>query len=128
VNTLKITLKVIVLLAFTNVLPAQAQINPNFLNDELSAASRSISEGHVKQGRDRLVTLLRQIDPAKDKDSYWRTSATLVEFLSQIEDHPQALQVLNSIFSTKIPENQPAYRQWMQFYVQPQLGRFGKGR
>ena len=78
--------------AFAHILPAQAKIDSNFVTSELRAASRSINEGHVKQGCDRLAALLRQIDPNLDKDDYWRTSATLVEYLTDIEDHPSFFQ------------------------------------
>ena len=121
---LKNTLRIIVFLAFA-LLPAQAEIDSHHVDEELIAAGKSVNEGHVKAGYERLLALLRQIDPAKDKD-YWRVSATLVEFLSQIEDHPQAAQLLNSIIATKIPETQPAYRQWMQFYIGRNLAYSGK--
>ena len=121
---LKNTLRIIVFLAFA-LLPAQAEIDSHHVDEELIAAGKSVNEGHVKAGYERLLALLRQIDPAKDKD-YWRISATLVEFLSQIEDHPQAAQLLNSIIATKIPETQPAYRQWMQFYIGRNLAYSGK--
>jgi hypothetical protein len=122
---LKNALPIILLIAFAGVLPAQADIDSHYLDAQLTVASKSVNEGHVKAGYDQLVALLNQIDPTKDRESYWRVSATLVEFLSQIEDHPRAAQVLNSIISTKIPETQPAYLQWAQFYVGRNLSYSG---
>ena len=121
----KNTLRIIVVLAFAHILPAQAEIDSHYVDEQLIAAGKSVNEGHVKAGYDRLAALLRQTDPTKDKDTYWRISATLVEFLSQIEDHPQAGQLLNAIISTKISETQPAYRQWMQYYIGRNLSYSG---
>ena len=63
---------------------AQADTDAALVEAELTAANHTINEGHVKDGLERLVSLLRQIDPAKDKDAYWRVSTTVVEFLSQV--------------------------------------------
>jgi hypothetical protein len=96
------------------VAAAHAATDATHINDELAAASRSILGGHVKDGFDRLVSLLRQLDPAWDKDAYWRVSTTLVEGLSQVEDHASASIVLETLIATKIPN--PVYFPWMQFY------------
>jgi CHAT domain len=127
VAALKSALRIILMLAFAHVLPAQAEVDSHYVDAELIAAGKSVNEGHVKAGCDRIVALLRQIDPAKDKDTYWRISVTLVEFLSQIEDHDQAAQLLNSIISNKIHETQAAYTQWTQFYVGRNLANSGYG-
>ena len=74
----------------------------------------------------RLISLLGRIDPAKDRASYWRISTLLIDILSQIEDHSEAAQLLNVLASTKIPEMQPAYLQWMQFYIGRTLSNLGK--
>jgi len=79
------------------------------VDTEMTAANRAIIGGHVKDGLDRLLSLLRQLDPAKDKDAYWRVSTTIVEFLSQVEDHTSATKVLEALLTTKIHESQPAY-------------------
>src|ERR1700676_3706289 len=88
-SAIKCTIQIIAIVVFAHVLPVHAQNDSNYVDEELAAASRSVNEGHVKEGYDRLVALLRQIDPTNDKDNYWRISATLVEFLFEIEDHPQ---------------------------------------
>jgi hypothetical protein len=118
-------LRVAILLAFAHILPAHAQVDTNFVNRELSVASRSVNEGHIKEGYDRSMALLRQIDPIKDKDNYWRTSTSLIELLNQIEDQAQVAQLLNTVISTKIPETQPV-KQWMQFYIGRNLAYSGK--
>jgi CHAT domain-containing protein len=125
VVALKNALRIILVFAFAHVLPVQAQIDSKVVSDELTAAGKSLAEGHVKEGNNRIVALLRQIDPTKDAENYWRASTTLVEFLSQIEDHAQAGQVLNSIISTKIPDAVPIYKQWMQFYIGRNLAYSG---
>jgi len=125
VVALKHALRLILIFAFAHVLPVQAQIDSKFVTDELAAAGKSLIEGHVKEGNSRIVALLRQIDPTKDAENYWRVSTTLVEFLSQIEDHAQAGQVLGSIISTKIPDAVPVYKQWMQFYIGRNLAYSG---
>jgi CHAT domain-containing protein len=123
---LKNALRIIVVLAFAHILPAQAEIDSHYVDEELIAAGKSVNDGHVKAGLDRLAALLRQIDPLKDQNDYFRISATLIEFLSEIEDHAQAAQLLNSMISTKIHETQPAYLQWMQFYIGRNLSYSGK--
>jgi CHAT domain-containing protein len=126
VAALKSALRIIVVLLFAHMSPAQAEIDSHYADEELSAAGKSINEGQVNAGFDRLVTLLRQIDPTEDKNSYFRITATLLEFLSQIEDYPQAAELINLIVSTKIAETQPAYLQWMQFYIGRNLSYSGK--
>jgi hypothetical protein len=79
------------------------------LDDRLAEASRLIIDGHVKDGLERLQTLLSQIDPVQNKDAYWRTATTLIEFLSQTENHAEAGRIINILASTKIPQTQPAY-------------------
>lgn len=125
VTAFKSTLQIIILAAFAHITPAQAQIDSRLINDDLAAASRSINEGHVKEGCGRLIALLNHVDPVNDGDNYWRVSATLVEFLSQIEDHANAAEWLTKIVSTKIPETQPVYKQWMQFYIGRNLAYTG---
>jgi hypothetical protein len=125
VFALKSALRLILIFAFAHVLPVPAQIDYKYVSDELVAAGQSVNGGHVKDGYDRIVTLLRQIDPTSDKENYWRVSATLVEFLAQIEDYAQADQVLSSIISTKIPDAVPVYKQWMQFYIGRNLAYSG---
>ena len=61
---LKNALRLILVFAFAHVLPVQAQIDSKFVSDELSATRKSLTEGHVKDGYNRIVALLRQIAPA----------------------------------------------------------------
>jgi hypothetical protein len=68
---------------------------------------------------------LGQIDPTKDQEDYYRTATTLVEFLSETENHQQEAKVLNGIVSTKIPETQPIKLQWMQLYIRRNLAYSG---
>ncbi len=70
--------------------------------------------------------MLREIDPQKDKEAYWRTSTSLIEMLSQTENHALASQVINALIATKIPEGQAAYFQWAQFYIGRNLAYLGK--
>jgi hypothetical protein len=82
---LRYFLQLIAMFMFAYVLPVRAQIDSSYVDAELATASRFVNEGHVKEGKDRLVVLLGQIDATKDKDkdkdNYWRVGATLVEFL-----------------------------------------------
>src|SRR5258708_4516466 len=105
---------------------AHADIDAARVEAEVTAANRTIIGGHVKDGLDRLVSLLKLIDPAKDKDSYWRVAGTLIEFLSQVEDHASAAKVLETLLASKIHEGQPAYFQWVQFYVGRNFAYSGK--
>jgi len=105
---------------------AQADTDTVRVEAELNAANRTINDGHVKNGLDHLVSLLKQIDPTKDKDAYWRVSTTIVEFLSQVEDHASAAKVLEVLISTKVPEGHPVYFPWMQFYIGRNLAFSGK--
>jgi hypothetical protein len=102
-------IQMIAVLAFALVLPAQAKVDSHYADEELATADRLVSEGHVKEGLDRLGVLMRQSDPWEDKDIYWRASTALAEFLGQVENYSQAAQVLNSIVLTKIPESQPVF-------------------
>jgi hypothetical protein len=109
-----------------SVEPKVIEIDQNHLNDELNGATRSVLEGRVQAGLDRLTSLLGQIDPTKDRDAYCRTGATLVEYLTQTENHARASQVLNSIVATKGFETSSVCFQWMQFYIGRTLAYLGK--
>jgi hypothetical protein len=123
---LRSAIRILVLLVIAHIVPVQAESDSKHVNEELTAAARSINEGHVKEGFERLIALSREIDPAKSRDDYWRTVATLVEFFSQLEDHAQAGQWLSLLIATKIPEAVPAYKQWTQFYIGLNLVYSGK--
>ncbi len=73
-----------------------------------------------------METLLGQIDPARDKDTYWRTAATLIDALSQTENYAEASKIISILVSTKIWESQPAYRPWMQFSIGRNLAYTGR--
>jgi CHAT domain-containing protein len=105
---------------------ALADTDATKIQAEATAASRSINEGHVKDGLGRLISMLKQLDPAKDKDAYWLVSTTVIEFLSQFEDHASAGKVLEQLIATKIPEGHPVYFPWMQFYIGRNLAFTGK--
>ena len=51
------------------IVPARAEVDPRNV-EELTSASRAVLEGRVNEGIDRLTTLLRRIDPAKDSTTY----------------------------------------------------------
>ena len=126
-TALRNALQLIIFLVFAaQAIPAQALMNSTQANEELSAATKSVNEGHVRDAYARLSSLLQQIDPINDKDTYWRVGASLVEYLTQTEDHARAAQVLSSIIATKIPAAVPAYKQWMQFYIGRNLAYSGK--
>jgi hypothetical protein len=99
------------------VCTAHAQTDSASVDEQLAVANRSIIDGHVKDGVNRLELLLGQLDPTRDRDAYWRTAATLIEWLSQTENHAEETKVLNTLAAAKIWENQPAYVPWMQFFV-----------
>jgi CHAT domain-containing protein len=117
---------VIVLTAVLLATAAKADTDAARIETELMAANRTINAGHVKDGLDHLVSLLKQIDPAKDKDAYWRVSTAIVEFLSQIEDQASVTKVLEALIASKIPEGHPVYFPWMQFYIGRNLAFSGK--
>src|SRR5271169_2821964 len=83
-------------LLFAHIVSARAQFDFISVDERLASASRSIIDGHVKDGFDRLESLLGQLDPVRDRDAYWRTATTLIEFLSQTENHTEATRVLNA--------------------------------
>jgi hypothetical protein len=115
----------IVLVLLAHEVPAGAQADSNSVDERLVAASRLIVDGKVKDGLDRMVMLMGQIDPVQERDAYWRTATTLIEFLSQVENHTEAGRIINILASTKIPEAQQAYYQWMQFYIGRNLAYTG---
>src|SRR6266852_6294899 len=114
---LRYALPLIGVLAFVSSTPTQAKLDADHVNQELSASSRAVNEGHVKGGIEALTKLLRSIDPEEDKEAYWRTSTLLIELLSQLETHSLATQVINALIATKIPQTQTAYLQWTQYFV-----------
>src|ERR1700757_3294388 len=85
---------------------AQAKLDVDHVNQELASANRAVTEGHVREGLEALAKLLGSIDPAEDKDTYWRTSTLLIELLSQTENHSLASQILKGLIETKIPQSQ----------------------
>src|SRR5690242_4716379 len=111
---LRYTLHLVAVLTTALIGPALAQLDSNKVDGELSAAARSVFEGRVNEGLDRLTAQLPEIDSSKDKHAYWRASTALVEFLSQTEQHARAAEVLRSI---TVERNDVAYFQWMQFYL-----------
>ena len=114
---LRYALPLIVVLAFVFSAPTQAKLDAEHFDQPLAAANRAATEGHVKDGIEALTKLLRSIDPEEEKDAYWKTSATLIELLSQTENHSLANQVINALVATKLPQSQSAYLQWTQYYV-----------
>lgn len=117
---LKHALRLVVVLTAL-IVPARAEVDPRNV-EELTSASRAILEGRVSEGIDRLTTLLRRIDPAKDSTTYWRTGETLVSFLSQTENHAAARAVLDHLLSTKLPE---ANAPWVRFHLGRSLAYLG---
>ena len=107
-------------------IPARAQIDSSQVTQVITTANRSAVEGRVTEGVETLTKLLRDIDPAKDNESYWRTSTSLIELLSQTENHSLASQVINALIATKMSESQGAYFQWTQFYLGRNLAYLGK--
>jgi hypothetical protein len=93
------------------------------VDQEVAVAARSVKEGRVNEGLERLASLLSEIDSSKDKDAYWRASTALVEFLSQTEQHARATEVLRSI---TVAPGDSAYFQWMQFYLGRNLAYLGR--
>src|SRR6476620_4581682 len=126
-STMKIryALPLIVVLVFVLSTPTQAKLDAEHFNQELAAANRAVTEGQFKDGIEALTKLLRSIDPEEEKDAYWKTSATLIELLSQTENHSLAGQVLYELVATKIPQSQAAYLQWFQYYVGRNLAWLG---
>jgi CHAT domain-containing protein len=110
-------LPLIISLVFLLSTPTQAKLDADHLNQELATANRAVNEGHIKDGIEELTKLLRSIDPAEDKEAYWRTSTLLIELLSQLGTHSLATQIINLLIATKIPQTQTAYLQWTQYYV-----------
>lgn len=123
---LRCAISLITALTFALSTPAQAQAPSTHVDEELASANRSFVEGRVKEGVERLTKLLREIDPQKDKDAYWRTSTSLIQMLSETENHSLAGQVLSALIATKIPESQSVYFQWTQFYLGRNLAYSGK--
>src|SRR4051812_18538805 len=113
-------------LALVLCTPAQAQFDSNYINQEVASAGLSINQGRIAEGAEKLTELLQRIDPVKEKDAYWNASSVLVEAMSQIENHTLANQVINKLLATKIPESQPAYFQWTQYYLGRNLAWLGK--
>jgi CHAT domain-containing protein len=116
---------IIAVLTLFSTTPAQAKLDADHINQELASANKAVGEGHVKDGIEALTKLIRSIDPAEDKDAYWKTSATLIELLSLTENHSLAGQVLNELVATKVPQSQAAYLQWAQYYVGRNLAWLG---
>jgi hypothetical protein len=123
---LRYTLQFLSILVALLVTAARADTDSTHIQEGLTAASRTVIEGHVKDGLDRLESMLSQVDPTKDKDAYWQISTTLAEFLSQIENHALAGQILGKLLDTKIPLSQQAYFQWMQLYLGQNLAYSGR--
>jgi CHAT domain-containing protein len=123
---MKSILAIIAVLTAVVPLAASAQLDSSHVDRELASANHSLNEGHVKDAVEQIVKLLREIDPTTDKDAYWRTSASLIELLSQTENHSLASEVIHKVVATKIPESQIAYFQWMQFYLGRNLAYSGK--
>ena len=117
---------ILIALFFAHALPARAQAAAISVDEHLTAASRSIIDGHVKDGLEGLKTLLGQIDPARDRDAYWRIATTLIEFLNQTENYAEAGKIIDALVTTKIWESQAAYRSSMQFYVGRNLAYTGQ--
>ena len=99
---------------------AQGQTDSQSFDDQLTVASRSIFDGHVKAGLQQLNDLFHAIDPAKDPSAYWRAGSAIIENVSQIENYALAAEPLNLLLASKIPETNAALTQWMQSY----LGRY----
>jgi hypothetical protein len=123
VANLRYTLHLVALLTWALIGPAFAQLDARNVSEEVSAAVRSVYEGHVNEGLGRLETLLGKIDSWKDKDAYWQASTTLVELLSQTEQHARASEVLRSI---TVAPSDSVYFQWMQFYLGRELAYLGR--
>jgi CHAT domain-containing protein len=123
VVNLRYTLHLIALLATALIGPALAQVESRKVTEEVSAAVRSVHEGRVNEGLGRLETLLREIDSGTDKDAYWQASTTLVELLSQTEQHARASEILRSI---TVAPGDSGYFQWMQFYLGRNLAYLGR--
>src|SRR5690349_10533292 len=123
VVNLRFTLHLVAVLTTALLGPALAQPSSHNIDEQLSAAARSVLEGRVNEGLDRLTALLPEIDSSKDKHAYWRASTSLVEFLSQTEQHARAAEVLRSI---TVERNDVAYFQWMQFYLGRNLAYRGR--
>jgi CHAT domain-containing protein/tetratricopeptide (TPR) repeat protein len=106
----------IIFLALTPFLPCYAQTQSQ-ADQQIIAAIQSVSQGHVLAGLDRLEALQLQIDPQKDDVLYWRAGSTLLELLGEIEDTRRASTVSQALFASKVWTKQPAFRQWLQFYI-----------
>ncbi|WP_038973288.1 CHAT domain-containing protein [Bradyrhizobium genomosp. III] len=113
-------------LFFAPISAAQSQFDQKQIDQALGSASHAINQGRVKAGIEGLVGLLAKLDPAKERDAYWRTSSTLVEYLSQAGNHQLATQILSALIATGIPQDNQAYFQWAQFYIGRNLAYTGK--
>jgi CHAT domain-containing protein len=102
---------------------ALADTDAAHVQADLTTANHSILDGHVRDGLDRLVALLKQIDPAKEKDAYWQVSTTLLEYLNQLEDYASTTKIIETILA-QIHDS--IYSQWMQFYIGRNLAWNGK--
>jgi hypothetical protein len=96
--------------------PAAAQTTLKTYDGQLAAANRSIQEGHVKDGVAILGNLLWDINPTKDRDAYWKASASLIEALNQLGDFTSSAQVINRLAATGVSESQATYKQQLLFY------------
>jgi CHAT domain-containing protein len=105
--------------------PALAKLDVDQANQELISANKAVNEGHVKEGIEALTKLLRTIDPAQEKELYWRTSTLLIELLSLTENHSLATQVISELFATKIPQSDLAHFQLAQYYIARNLAWTG---
>ena len=104
---------------------ARAQSDLVSVDDRLTAASRLIIDGHVKDGFAGLELLLGQLNPVWDRNAYWRTATTLIDSLSQTENYTEATRIINTLPSTTIWESNAAYVPWMQLFVGRNLAYTG---
>jgi CHAT domain-containing protein len=109
-------------------LVGSARAGPDLASVEelVASALRAVEEGRVKDGIERLTGSFKHLDAAEDKTAHWRIGRTLVELLSQTENHTLATEVLRSLLSNKLPESDPYLRQWMQFYLGRNLALTGQ--
>jgi len=96
---------------------AHAEFDAAVAEERLRVANESINQGRVKEGFDTLSSMFSQLDPVKDKDAYWRTGATLVEYSNQTENHALGRQTLDAMMSSKIAESNAALFEWMRLYA-----------
>jgi hypothetical protein len=115
----------IVIVGLISILtPVRAQVDPTYMRTEFEGAKKSIFEGRVKDGTNRLSTLLGKVDPKPIQATI--ISDALADILHQIEDYPEESQILAKLLSTNIANQNSPYFPRMQLNLGRNLAYTGR--